>query len=852
MSETGMRGIDLFKIAGESISGWIPSWKMGGQKPARQPFCSLMEERLLLYLEYHPQVVWYGRGDISATFASTYKIATPLPTPFTIHYLFEGNAHVYLPDAIGQLQGGSLLIAEAGLEREKRRERNQAKAEAARKVAEQQGGVYWIGTEATLLPQRHANLVFLHARRQPFPTWNELVEALQVVWLWGEAACVQEVVERLRERWSRAEKEAAVWKRCADAAACGHLLVDLATIQLTRLTPLICLAPDSPPILPDPLPSDLASSNGQAECLSQVTFEEDKVEKPTDVLSTFDDALLDAKQREHFLRNLRAVEAVRNGATVREAAAAVGMGRSTLGRLVQRTVAFGQLACVPHATYRRERKLHPAFQHTIRLLYSRPTKLSMRAIAEHVELKHVAQRLRADTGEAMALPTYDQVRKYIQTLKEEPKVRQARGAERGRERSRQSPTSFVLSIPAPAQLAQVNEHSMELYVTTRDGLPVASRIHAAVLVCVKTAAIMGAVIALGPLAEEDYMRLLKMALEPKDRLVLAAGCQHDWPIFGKPATVFHDRGKIFTSERARQVLVDRLGIITEQAPPYCPSAKGTVEALFRWMTQRFERRLPNTSYGTHDAHAAAEAGGMTLEELERYFIRAIVDDYQQSWDGLRRQRRDVLWEEAVRQTGVPQYLGAPDDLKLLLMKAQNRKARSHAYRVHDRSRLSFQGNWYVCPGLLNRLAGREFEIYYDRRDISVIYLFVDGSSVGEAYCPACMGQRISAWEAAAMRRADAAKAKAAAAASADVRAQIQAEIEATTKQRRRAVREREKARQFDRQREEIHPAHVLETLDNLAPPAAQRLRLAKATPDPESAQRGQLLPIRYREQEVDR
>jgi hypothetical protein len=121
-----------------------------------------------------------------------------------------------------------------------------------------------------------------------------------------------------------------------------------------------------------------------------------------------------------------------------------------------------------------------------------------------------------------------------------------------------------------------------------------------------------------PLAEEDYMRLLKMALEPKDRLVLQAGCQHNWPCYGKPATIFHDRGKIFTSERARQVLVDRLGIITEQAPPYCPSAKGTVQAIFRWMTQRVARRLPNTSFGTHDAEVAAEAGGMTLEELERY------------------------------------------------------------------------------------------------------------------------------------------------------------------------------------------------------------------------------------------
>jgi len=849
MSESGIRGIDLFKIAGESISGWIPSWKTGSQKPTRQPFCSLMEERLLLYLEYHPLVAWYGRGDISTTFASTYKIATRQPVPFSINYLFEGNAHVYLPDAIGQLLDGCLLIAEAGLEREKRQARNQAKAEAARKVAASQSGVYWIGTEATLLPQRHANLVFLHARRQPFPSFPELSEALRVVWPWDEAATIQEVVERLGERWSPAEKEAAVWKWCADAAACGHLLVDLANIQLTRLTPLLCLAPDSPPILPDPLPSDLQDSDWQVELSAEGS--EKQAEKPTDGLVTFDDSLLDEKQREHFLRNVRAVEAVLNGVALREAAQASGMGRSTLSRLVHRTVEFGQVACVPHATYHRERKMHPAFQQAIRLLYSRPTKLSMRAIAEHVELKHVATRLQQEIGTAILLPTYDQVRKYIAVLKQEPMVQKERGGEKGSRRERQSPFSFALSIPAPAQLVQVDEHTMELYVVTKDGIPVASRIHAAVLVCVKTAAIMSAVIALGPLAEEDYMRLVKGMLEPKDRLVLKAGCQHDWPCYGKPATIFHDRGKIFTSERARAVLVDRLGIITEQAPPYCPSAKGTVEALFRWMTQCFERRLPNTSFGIHDAELAAEAGGMTLEELEGYFIRSIVDDYQQNWDGLRRQKRNLLWEEAVRLTGVPQYLGAPDDLKLLLMKAQNRKLSSHAYRVHDRSRLSFQGNWYVSPGLLNRLAGREIEIYYDRRDVSVIYLFVDGSYVGEAYCPAFMGQRVSEWEAKAMRTADAKGAKDAGEKVAAVRAQIQEDIETTKKQRTKALRQAEKARQYDRQREEIHPSSVFEALENLAPTARESLQLAEAIPDPEKVFSWEPLAIRYREKEED-
>src|SRR5207244_13473780 len=144
-------------------------------------------------------------------------------------------------------------------------------------------------------------------------------------------------------------------------------------------------------------------------------------------------------------------------------------------------------------------------------------------------------------------------------------------------------------------------------------------------------------------------------------------------------------------------------------------------------------------------------GGMTLETLERCFYQAIVDDYQQAFDDLRRQRPSVLWELAVAQSGVPQYLGSPDDLKLLLMKAQNRKTPHHGYRVQNSNRLSFQGRWYVCPGLLSRLRGREFDLYYDRRDVGVLSIFVSSEYVGEAYCPELMGGRVSEWEARAMR-----------------------------------------------------------------------------------------------------
>jgi len=63
--------------------------------------------------------------------------------------------------------------------------------------------------------------------------------------------------------------------------------------------------------------------------------------------------------------------------------------------------------------------------------------------------------------------------------------------------------------------------------------------------------------------------------------------------------------------------------------------------------------------------------------------------------------------------------------------------------VSEGNRLSFQGRWYVCPGLLSRLAGRSFEVYYDRRDVGVLYIFVEGIYVGEAYCPQLMGGRKS-------------------------------------------------------------------------------------------------------------
>jgi hypothetical protein len=68
---------------------------------------------------------------------------------------------------VGTLADGTPFLAEAGMEDDKRGDRNLAKAEAARRLACLQQGTFWIGTERTLTKRRHYNLVFSLAADYP-------------------------------------------------------------------------------------------------------------------------------------------------------------------------------------------------------------------------------------------------------------------------------------------------------------------------------------------------------------------------------------------------------------------------------------------------------------------------------------------------------------------------------------------------------------------------------------------------------------------------------------------------------------------------------------------------------------
>ncbi len=309
--------------------------------------------------------------------------------------------------------------------------------------------------------------------------------------------------------------------------------------------------------------------------------------------------------------------------------------------------------------------------------------------------------------------------------------------------------------------------------------------------------------------------------------------------------------------------MDRLGIVTEQAPAYAPAAKGTVEAVFTWVTRKFTHRLPGTTKatpadrGTYDSVGEAEKAGITLDVLEKLFIQSIVDGYLQEWDSLRRGKRVTLWQTSVEARGVSRYLGSPDDLKLLLMKAVNRRNPvTGRYAISPHHGLSFLGCRYVSPGLLDRLRGKEIDIYFDRRDISVIYLFLEGELVGEAYCTEFMGRRVSIWEAQAERRACAAQAKEANDESRENRQRIQREARMGSRAQAREAKRLEHQRLLNQQRPDIHPDHVQGALHILAnapkeaspaPPSVKGLLVPAVPDDTLMQQSDKRLPMRRRE-----
>jgi LmbE family N-acetylglucosaminyl deacetylase len=97
-----------------------------------------------------------------------------------------------------------------------------------------------------------------------------------------------------------------------------------------------------------------------------------------------------------------------------------------------------------------------------------------------------------------------------------------------------------------------------------------------------------------------------------------------------------------------------------------------------------------------------------------------------------------------------------------------------------------------------------------------------------------------------MRKYDETQARIAREQGREVRARIQEEAGSRRKRRNVEIRASEQSRQWDRQREDIHPSHVLEKLASIEAKKSKVAPLPPAVPDAEPDRPVRVLPVRTR------
>ncbi|MEB0029690.1 Mu transposase C-terminal domain-containing protein [Undibacterium sp. RTI2.1] len=226
---------------------------------------------------------------------------------------------------------------------------------------------------------------------------------------------------------------------------------------------------------------------------------------------------------------------------------------------------------------------------------------------------------------------------------------------------------------------------------------------------------------------------LAQAFLPKEQILLDLGIKGEWPCWGFPDIVHVDNaaelnGRMMHGARRRY----RFNL--RNRPVGSPNFGGHVESAFR--TFMFEiKSVPGTKFSNPTERAEYDSEGkavMTLAEFDKYFAEFIVNDYhlaEHSGDGMNRMSPLQRWNKGVHQGDIMPPTGLPDRptdslaLRLSLMPFEMRTIRNGIVeilgeRYHSGS-LTLIGDKI---DLTKSLAARKFEVRYDPRNISRVWV----------------------------------------------------------------------------------------------------------------------------------
>ena len=741
------KGLDIFTLANRSIKGWFPTTKDKENKLI--PFVSTVEEDFLYYAEYNPLIISIERADIDETFSEKYKIPKFSLVPFKIPYLFNDKGHDYHPDFFVTLSNGKSVIVEVGNHEEKMGKIALAKAIAAIDFCNDRNWDYWLITDQNIMSKtKKDNLILLKSFDKLMYVNQEIQNRiLHIIEKNKYNLCFQEIVDKLSADYPKKEVEMALYELLNSAAKEGRFVFDYDNTCLSKKSVIKFIEYSSTAVFPDliHLSYDTIFNEFKDENISEKETDVNNNETMNAFIDT--ESLSEEDEVEFCRRRAAVLESISGNRkeTIRAIANKFQIKRTSLYDYINKYLLYGEKSLIPHFEYKRDITTIPIeVRELINKVRNKNLHWTITQLHESDELRKGIVNLSKKNDVFYNLPSYQQIYRYLSKMADDSDIITSPNKHKSKKVKITTYGAWVSSIRYPMDQVQVDANYIDIKIVTNERQSVAGRLWAIALIDVKTAMILGYSLSLKAPMEEDYMMALKCCIESKDKLVKQYNCKNNWPCSGIPRKILSDNGKIFISKRTTEVLVNRFGIVEEIAPPYTPDVKGVIEALFTWTKNRLICKLPGYTKNRDPNEVIQEVlkYGVTFEEFEELFVQAIVDVYNIEWDSLRGHTRYNLWiaDEMERGVGIPTWLGSGNELKLLLMKEEES-------RKVDRHGISFKGRYYQNKTMIGSILNKNVNIRYDKRDISVIYVFLEnGTYYCEAYCQELMGKRISVWE----------------------------------------------------------------------------------------------------------
>lgn len=430
-----------------------------------------------------------------------------------------------------------------------------------------------------------------------------------------------------------------------------------------------------------------------------------------------------------------------SAAAVDQAAAELGVSRRRvyvlLARYRQGSGLVTDLA-VRHSTGGRGRSRLPEpveeiMRDLIRRRFLTRQKLSVAAL--HREIA------RACALKALKPPTRNTVTRRIAMLNPVEVGRRREGADGVR--TLQAAGGEVPLISSALEQVQIDHTIIDVVIVDERERQSIGRPYLTVAVDVFSRALVGMVVTLEPPSAVSVGLCLAHAVGDKRPWLEGLGVEVDWPMSGKPKSLFLDNAAEFKSEALRRGC-EQHGIRLSYRPPGQPHYGGIVERVIGTAMRRIHE-LPGTTFsnpGERGRYDSERLAALTLPELEKWLVLAVAS-YHGSVHRTLGQTPAAKWAAGIAATGVPAVTANQTSFLVDFLPVIRRTLTRTGFVIDH---VHYFAN-ALKPWISRRDQLEPFVIRRDPRDISRIWVLEpDGHHYVEVPYRSIANPPISTWE----------------------------------------------------------------------------------------------------------